>query len=226
MDWDWNYAYAFVAFVVGTLAGFQAIYDRYKDESGTAVHTLPGYGYLFSRGAVPVIFFLILYHTYQVRSYLFGLAVGLGLGTEVVLRSQFQVKSSRPKKGALATENTFFGFFNLLDWYQKLFLELINTRIAAKRQKIVRQAVRRIPEGMTFDKLCEVVKINVGALDQKERNSVLDEISKQLADYAREMAQNGGNAAEQIETKFRYKLGYWIYNSTGRWHGLTVLFKF
>jgi hypothetical protein len=72
-----------------------------------------------------------------VHNYLFGLAIGLGLGTEAVLRSQVQIKSSKPTKDALATENTFIGFFNLLDWYQKLVLEQINTRMAAKRQEIV-----------------------------------------------------------------------------------------
>ena len=55
MNWDWNYAYSVVAFVVGALAGFQAIYERYGDESGTSVNTLPGYGYLLSRGLVPVL---------------------------------------------------------------------------------------------------------------------------------------------------------------------------
>lgn len=113
MNWDRNYAYACVAFAVGALAGFQAIYERYKDESGTSVNTLPGYGYLLSRGFVPALFFFLLYRTTQLHSYLFGLAIGLGLGTEAVLRSQIQVRSSKPTKDALATENTFVGFFNL-----------------------------------------------------------------------------------------------------------------
>jgi hypothetical protein len=68
MNWDWNYAYAFVSFVVGALAGFQAIYDRYRDEFGTAVNTAFGCGYLLSRGLIPAIFFLLLYRTNHVHS--------------------------------------------------------------------------------------------------------------------------------------------------------------
>jgi hypothetical protein len=224
MNWDGNYAYSLAAFVVGGLAGFQAIYDRYKDESGSAVNTLPGYAYLFSRGIVPVIFFVLVYRTYQVRTYLLGLAIGLGLGTEAVLRSQFQVKSSRPARGALATENTFVGLFNLLDWYQKFFLELVRIRLTRKRQKIVRAAVRRIPRGVTFDKLCETVSINADALDEKDKKAVRDELRKQLVEYKSEVEHRG--SSEGIESKFASKLGYWIYNSAGRWHGLNVLFKF
>jgi hypothetical protein len=168
MNWDWNYAYSLVAFIAGGLAGFQAIYERYGDESGSSVNTLPGYGYLLSRGLVPLIFFLVLYRSYQVHSYLFGVAIGLGLGTEAILRSQFQVRSQKSAKGGLATENSFVGFFNLLDWYQKLFLQLINTRIAAKRQRMVRDAVRRVPPAFSFDKLCYVVRINADALDTRK----------------------------------------------------------
>jgi hypothetical protein len=134
MDWDWNYSYAFVSFIIGTLAGFQAIYERHGEESGTSVATLPGVGYLFSRGFVPALFFVVLYRSHQVRSYLFGLAIGLGVGTEAVLRSQIQVKTKPVKGSSLATENSFIGLFNILEWYQKFILEQITTRIAAKRQ--------------------------------------------------------------------------------------------
>jgi hypothetical protein len=48
IDWDLNYSYAFVSFVIGALAGFQAIYERHGEESATSVATLPGLGYLFS----------------------------------------------------------------------------------------------------------------------------------------------------------------------------------
>jgi hypothetical protein len=224
MNWDGNYAYSLAAFIVGALAGFQAIYDQYKDESGSALNTFPGYAYLLSRGIVPAIVFVILYRTYQVRSYLLGLAIGLGLGTEAVLRSQFQLKSSRPAKGALTTENTFVGFFNLLEWYQNFFLELIRIRLTRKRQTIVQDAVRRIPDGITFDRLCDTVSINADALDEKDKKAVREELAKQLAEYVREVRPSG--STEGIERKFASKLGYWIYNSAGRRYGLNVLFRF
>jgi hypothetical protein len=148
------------------------------------------------------------------------------MGTEAVLRSQFHVKSSKSSKGPLATENTFIGFFNLLDWYQKLFLQLINTRIAAKRQRIVREAVRRVPREMSFDKLCNIVRINTDALDEKDKLAITDEIAKQLCDYSGEISSNGGLSTQDIESRYQYKLAYWIYNKAGRWHGLRVLFAF
>jgi len=113
----------------------------------------------------------------------------------------------------------------LLDWYQKLFLQLINTRIAAKRQKIVREAVRRVPDGMFFDKLCDVVRNNSGALDNKEKKTVAEEIASQLDEYLADIKKNKG-PSEQIEERYRYKLAYWIYNNSGRWHGLNVLYAF
>jgi hypothetical protein len=227
MNWDWNNAYAFVSFVVGGLAGFQAIYERYRDECGTAVNTPPGYGYLLSRGFIPALFFFLLYRTNQVHDYLFGLAIGLGLGTEAVLRSQIQIKSSKPTQGALATENTFIGFFNLLEWYQKFILESINTRMAAKRREIVQEAVRRVPPAMPFHRLCEVVKMNADALsDDKEIRAVEKEVQVQLAAFEKEVEQHGGQGTPEMQNRYQYKLGYWIYNKAGRRHGLRVLFTF
>jgi hypothetical protein len=227
MNWDWNYAYGVVSFVVGALAGFQAIYDRYKDEFGSAVNTPFGYCYLLSRGLIPAILFLVLYGTNRVHSYLFGLAIGLGLGTEAILRSQVQIKS-RPAKNALATENTFMGFFNLLEWYQKFILQQINTRMAAKRQEIVRHAVQRVPECMPFPRVCEIVKINADALsDDKEIKVVKEEIEKQLGEYIQEIERGGGGeGTPEMQNRYQSKLGYWIYNKAGRRPALKVLFKF
>src|SRR6266496_5366758 len=131
MNWDRNYAYACVAFAVGALAGFQAIYERYKDESGTSVNTLPGLWLSpFPRVCTCALFLPSLSNNPASQLFIRS-GHRARLGTEALLRSQIQVRSSKPTKDALATENTFVGFFNLLDWYQKLFLELINTRMAA-----------------------------------------------------------------------------------------------
>jgi hypothetical protein len=223
---DWNYAYAFVALVIGGLAGFQAIYERYGDESGTAVNTRPGVWYLISRGAVPALFFVLLYRSSIIRNFLFGYAIGLGLGTEAILRSQIHIKTSKSAKGTLATENTFVGFFNLLEWYQKFILEAINTRIAGKRQKFVRDAVGRIPSAMNFIEICDRVEINTGALNtEKDRKSVQAEIIKQRADYRAEAATTTANI-QKLDNRYRHKLGYWVYHNAGRWHGLKLLFDF
>jgi hypothetical protein len=226
MIWDWNLV---VAFAIGVLAGFQAIYERYGDESFTSVNTFPGYSYLALRGLVPAFFFLLLYASTQNHTFfhLLGLAVGLGLGTEVVLRSQIQLKSTKRKSGALTNENTFIGLFNLLDWVQKLVLESINTRMAAKRQSIVRRAVGQVPTDMRFDRVCELVRTNADALgEDREITNVRDESDRQLAEYRGEIKSQGGTSAPEIEDRYRYKLGYWIYRNANRSHGLRVLFNF
>lgn len=225
IDYDWNYAYALVSFIIGALAGFQAIYERYGEESGTSAATLPGLAYLFSRGIVPALFFVVLYKSHQVHSYLMGLAVGLGLGTEAVLRSQFQVKTKRPAKGTtLTAENSFIGLFNVLEWYQNFTLELIATRIAAKRQRMVHEAIRRVPQTMSFPGLCRQVETNSDALsDPKERQQIKDALAAQLTEY---VAEGKKSSSGDIEDRYRKKLGFWIYHNVHGRHGLDLLFRF
>ena len=79
---------------------------------------------------------------------------------------------------------------------------------------------------MSFDKLCDVVGINADALDEKDKRAIADEIARQLADYSGEISRNGGVSTQAIESRYQHKLGYWIYNKAGRWHGLRVLFAF
>src|SRR5207247_10399273 len=127
------------------------------------------------------------------------------LVTEYVLRSQIQVKASKPAKNTLTSENTFIGFFNLLEWYQKFILEAINTRIAAKRQKIVRNAVGKIPANLKFSVVCKRVEMNTGALDtEKERKAVKDEIQKQSAQYEKDIIAHGNTT--ELQERCRQKL--------------------
>jgi hypothetical protein len=58
---DWNYLYSIVAFVIGGLAGFQGVYERYKKDSPKASTTLPGFFYLLTRATFPAGVFAGLY---------------------------------------------------------------------------------------------------------------------------------------------------------------------
>ena len=56
---DWNYLYSVVAFVIGGLAGFQGVYERYKKDSPKAAITLPGF---FSKSYRYKLSYLIINH--------------------------------------------------------------------------------------------------------------------------------------------------------------------
>jgi hypothetical protein len=80
---------------------------------------------------------------------------------------------------------------------------------------------------MLFPRVCEVVKINADALsDDKEIKAVKEEIERQLAEYTQEVEKQGGESTPEMQNRYQFKLGYWIYNKAGRGAALKVLFKF
>lgn len=236
---DLNYLYSMVAFVIGGLAGFQGVYERYKKDSSKASTTFPGFFYLLTRALFPAAIFAGLYAYRLVESNLLVTALACGTGAELFLRTKIFIKQEQ--KGPGNTEDLSKGPLDLLRWYQNLFLESASTNLAQSKKAFVG---KHLPATIPFQDLCERalgnieaynpplpdLKIEVEKLKEEFEkdagdNSVLDtmiarEIARvsgvQLEESDFKKAQAANDLLEKLERKYRYKLGYLIYNQVGR----------
>jgi hypothetical protein len=78
-----------------------------------------------------------------------------GTGAEVVLRSRVYVKQAQ-KDGS--PEEFLRGPFDLLRWYQNLFLEAISNPLAESRRRFVG---KNLPKEIDFLALCDRVLNNI-----------------------------------------------------------------
>jgi hypothetical protein len=233
---DWNYLYSIVAFVIGGFAGFQGVYERYKRDSPKASFTLPGFLYLLTRAAFPAVIFVALYASGLVDSKLLVTSLGCGTGAELFVRTKIFIKQEQ--KGPGNIEDVLKGPLDLLRWYQNLLLEAASTGLAQSRKAFVD---KHLPESVNFYDLRERVLRNIEAYipplpDLKtEVEKLKDEFEKDVSSnidldaiLARELARVRGTQLEEpdpkhaqesdldkLERKYRYKLGYLIYNHVG-----------
>jgi hypothetical protein len=202
---DWNYFYSLLAFLVGLAAGFQGIYERYQKDSLRASVTFPGIFYLLTRGAVPALIFVTLYGYRIIESRLLLQALACGTGAELVLRSRVYVKQEQ-KDGSI--EELLRGPFDLLRWYQNLFLESIADFLAETRKRFVKT---NLPEEMDFLALCDRVLSNMGAWPSQQAMTDMETaVNKLNEEFDKE--QQKGTSGLELEKKFRLKLGYLILN--------------
>ncbi len=131
-----------VPFVVGLLAGFQGVWQRFQYDAFRALKTPPGTAYLLSRGVVPLGLFWGLY-THRALSSTdassWGLAVGCGVGSEAILRAKVYVKTDQ--QGA----DSYAGLFDLLKFYQDLCLEAAASWLARWRKALVSRSMNNGP---------------------------------------------------------------------------------
>lgn len=240
---DWNYLYSFVAFMIGGLAGFQGVYERYKKDSPKASTTLPGFFYLLTRAAFPAAIFAGLYGSRLIDSKLLLTSLACGAGAELFLRTQIFIKQEQREPGNI--EDLLKGPLDLLRWYQNLFLETASTSLAQSKKAFVD---KHLPVDGGFQDLCECVFRNIDAYDpplpalKTEVEKLKDEFERDLATL-RSIDSSSGEQLEKtdyvgrlraiqdehlnqvlaifidqpkLERKYRYKLGYLIYNHVGR----------
>lgn len=155
---DWNYLYSLVAFVIGGLAGFQGVYERYKKDSPKASTTLAGFSYLLTRALFPATLFGGLYAARLIDSKLFVTSLACGTGAELFLRTKIFIKQEQ--KGPGNIEDLLKGPLDLLRWYQNLFLEAASTGLAQSRKAFVD---KHLPASAKFHDLCERVLRNIEA---------------------------------------------------------------
>lgn len=215
---DWYYLFTVVAFAVGGAAGFQGIYERYKKDSIVALRSPPGILYLASRGMLPAVMFSGLYSSGSIRGHLTIWALSCGAGVELVLRSQFYVKQTNIRGGL--QEEMVRGPFDLLKWYQGLFLEAIAERLAKARLK----AVRCVAGGeVPFLSLCDRVDENLGAWPNEDVRGILEGAVLRLREEFRvETSKAVPGRTGAVDQQYRLKLGFVILNNIG-YEGLKIV---
>jgi hypothetical protein len=214
-------SYALVAFVIGVLAGFQGIYERFRKSSWDACRTLLGVLYLLTRG----LFAAIVYGTVSATPFLtdhpFWRALICGAGAEVVLRSKFYVK--RIDKGAGNFEDLIRGPLDLLRWYQDLFLTTIEDNKVKPKIRKVQQIVSR---WNSFPLMHERFEERI--LGFKRTLPEVIELKKAVANlnakYRDDCQKAGGKLDSSLDRNYRYRLCYTIDDSLDE-KGLNTIFE-
>ena len=203
---EWEYLYSLLSFLVGFLAGFQAIYDRYKSDPVSALRTRYGVTYILIRGTLPALLFLFAY-----RARYFGDALPLwvwavfcGTGLEAVARMTFYIREEKKDGGRV---DLLKGPFDLLQWIQNWFLEEAATSLAAAQQKYVRD---NLPAGVDFNALYERVSDNLPLFRHHPDliKEIQNEIQKLKSNF--DQAPRKGRAAAELDQRYREQLGYAI----------------
>ena len=213
---DWNYLYSVVAFVIGGLAGFQGVYERYKKDSSKAATTLPGFVYLLTRALFPTGVFAGMYASRLIESKLLLTSLACGTGAELFLRTKIFIKQEQ--KGPGNIEDVLKGPLDLLRWYQNLLLEAASTSLADSKKGFVD---KYLPDGVGFLDLCERVFKNIDAYDPPPAD-LKTEVEK-LKDEFEKKKSLGVSDLPTLEKRYRYTLGFLIYRHVGRTGFRTLL---
>jgi hypothetical protein len=199
-----DYWFALLAFAVGGLAGFQAIYNRYGPNSPALATVRTGLVYLGIRGAPPAILFCIaLGHTTIPVSIL---ALCLGVSTEAFLRLTFFIAERQQPNGP--PEPILAGPFDLLKWYQNLVLDKLLVDLGDLRKEAVEKL---IPKHLTFDALCTRIEDRLGAYENL-RQAITAAIAAQRAAFAADPMPPGADK----DIRFKARLGYALLMITER----------
>jgi hypothetical protein len=231
---DWKYLLAIPSFVIGLLAGFQGIYERYDADPYKAARTLPGILYLLTRGVIPATVYLVLYDAHQLPNPLWFWSLVCGTaGTELILRAKFFIKEERSAEGV--SRELMYGPLDLLRWYQNLFLKSIRGKLPTYRGEEIREYIRKIltdgmafPDGMTFPEMCEKVKNNLYYYDSepKIQQAIMRDVEKYQAEYEAKVKTEAKVETDEkrpeLDIVFQYKLGYSIMRHVGE-RGLKLL---
>jgi hypothetical protein len=212
----WGYSWSVLAFTFGALAGYQGIYDVYGPDSNRALRAFPGVLYLLTRGGLPALVFIALYQYGVIKQFPWLQAAACGAGWEIFLRSRIYVRQVRSGGGM---EELFRGPFDLLRWYQNLFLTGIDNRLAKEKIAFVANA---LPAGVDFPALVDQVLGRLDAWSNREITAKLQKvIAKLTTEFERELAEK--HTPEKTDQKYRYQLCYALTNELGRDGTQTIL---
>jgi hypothetical protein len=209
---DSNYLFIIPAFLVGLLAGFQGIYGGYDEDPVRASLTLPGLLYLFTRGVVPAVVFLLLYglHLMPQPVWFWSLVCGTA-GTELILRTKIFIKEDRGVEGS--TRQIMYGPLDLLQWYQNLFLKSIRRRLPTYRGEDILDRVKKcLADDLTFAEMCDKIKSKMYVYESEQTicTAIEQAVDKYLADYDAKV--QAGAMTPRLDKALQYKLGYLIMN--------------
>lgn len=216
---SWDVLYCALSFVIGVLAGFQGIHDRYRDDALSASATRWGVVYLFTRGLVPTLVFFGVYAYRTPETRLWLQALVCGAGAEAVFRSRFYWTQAQRDDGSV--EEISLNLFGLLRWYQGFFLERIAASIAESRKDFV---VRALPDDAPFMQIFDRARNNLDAWPwpNEEAKAVFESALGELRAEFDSIAATEADVAPS-DPRFRLKLGYLILSKLGRGGVKTLL---
>jgi hypothetical protein len=209
---DWKYLYFLVSFCIGVLAGFQGIYNRFKQQSSTAVKTSWGVLYLLSRGVLATTLFLIAIINGVVKSKYLLWALVFGATSEIALRTQFYIRETT--KGG-RTSDLLKGPFDLVKWYQDFFLVKAQESSAQARKRFIKS---NLPESVSFPDLCVRAVLNLNAYPAEQMKMVTviaSEVAKLRDKYKEDCEKIDAPSRDQLNKEYCIRLGYAVLNAGG-----------
>lgn len=216
---DWNYSFGILSFIIGSLAGFQGVYEVYGPYSGRALMVRPGIFYLVTRGLFPAIVFAAFYHYRIVVQFLWLQAIACGGGWEVFARSKIYIKKVRPADDGV--EDLLKGPLNLVRWYQGLFLKLIDGTFAKEKIVFIQ---RNLPQGVNFPKLSSRILNRIEAwTDDELKTKVRSGITRLATTYDTEKKAVLNSELDEFDEKFRYTLCYMLLNLVTKSEIITLM---
>lgn len=175
-----NYWWTVLAFFVGLLAGFQGIHNRYPLQSLLLLWKTPSLLYLATRGALPSAAYCAILASGRVLPIPAGLlALSLGAGVELALRTRFFIRESTKADGTI--NEVLWGPFNLLKWYQDLFLKQLGVHVGDIKKECARTLV---PANLSFVEVCDRIDDRLCLItDVAQRSDVGKTITKHRKDF-------------------------------------------
>lgn len=205
----------FIPFVVGVASGGQSIHAKLGGDMFQILRTLPGWFYWLSRGVVP----LVCYYGVLV-SKLNGLhsvptAMLCGIASEAVLRSRLFIGTKRENG---KSQDVYRGLFDLVEWYQNLFLQLASNNLAAGKIAFVQSLVGSTTD---FPHFCSRALVNAAGF-QLGCSELRAEIEKHRVAFNKEPAARSNAASAELHQEYCYILCYSLMQLVGRKHVRTL----
>ncbi len=168
---------------------------------------MPGALYVVTRGTASSLLFVGLYAPHVIDSNLWAWALGCGASAELVLRLKVYVKQMQTVDGGI--EELLRGPFDLLRWYENLFLQFMAGALAGDRRRFVEA---HLPRGFDFRALAGRGLSNLGAWPDSQVGALIGmDIDKLTVEF-------GALTTPPVDSdlQFRMKLGYRILDRVGR----------
>lgn len=225
---DWNLAFVILTFLIGCVAGFQGVYEKFKSDTPKAIVTFHGLSYLITRGAIPSVAFVILYFSDAIDQKYILWAIGCGFVYESVLRSMFYIKKEQAANGPTDLD-ILRGPFDLLKWYQNYFLESAMRTLTPYYNEQARRKIgfvtSNVPINKNFEDLYKdaLEKIE-GGYPEPLKTELKENIKMIKIKFDRTKNQvNSQQELDELESRHKIQICYRIFDLVGEEGFLTIL---
>jgi hypothetical protein len=219
---DWNYLLAIPSLLVGLLAGFQGVYERYGEDSYSAALKPPGVMYLLTRSILPAAVYLALYGSSLLPHPLWFWSLICGTaGTELILRTKIFIKEERGAESG--PRELMYGPLDLLRWYQNLFLEDIRKYFPHLRGEDIQKKLSTILKDVKgFPEMSQKIENSLYLYDSEpeKQAAITADLSNYRAEYDAKV--QAGMMTLMLDKVLQHKLGYRIIHHVGE-GGLKLL---